>query len=113
MKCPTCNTHMQERNGTFGLFAFCPNQAACKQKTISKASFNLQGTTAGRMPMSQANIEEVVRETEPLMQEVRIMEAELGPLFVPSQEDFVNDLGDPVDYDGAMVGNSGEWFRPY
>ena len=38
MKCPTCYNEMQLRNGKFGEFFFCKNQAVCKQKTISKNS---------------------------------------------------------------------------
>lgn len=33
--CPKCKTPMQERDGKFGLFLFCSNQARCGQKTIT------------------------------------------------------------------------------
>lgn len=108
MNCPTCNTQMQERGGAFGKFMFCPNQAVCKQKTISEASYPQQPS-----PMSPQAYQEVELSNEPLMQEMRIQEAELGPLFVPSQEDFINGLGEPVDYHGDIIGNEGNWFRPY
>jgi len=31
---------MQQRNGKFGNFLFCPNQHACKQKTITVRAIN-------------------------------------------------------------------------
>jgi len=97
---------MQERKGIYGKFMFCPNQAKCKQKTISEASYPPPPT-----PMSPQAYQELHNES--LTQETRIMEAELGPLFVPSKEDFINDLGEPVDYNNEVIGNEGEWFRPY
>lgn len=35
LKCPTCSTVMQRREGKFGPFMFCPNQYQCGQKTIT------------------------------------------------------------------------------
>ena len=122
MKCIRCGTKMQKREGKFGEFMFCPNQSNCKQKTVSVAalesisnepSFDCYGD------VSPIGVHDVMKKSiessnELLVLEMRAMEAEAGPLSgIDWEEDFVNELGEPVNHSGELIGNEGAWFRPY
>ena len=101
MKCIRCESTMGKQSGMYGDFMFCPNQKICGQKTVS---------------CEDVVFAEALRSSNnPLVLEMRVMQAELGPLFSDGGNcgDFVNGVGEAVDYDGELIGNSGDWFRPY
>ena len=102
MKCTQCNTEMQVRDGRFGQFYFCPNQLECGQKTISKSRKVVPATSCN----PDTDILEASNDS--LVIEMRLMQEQLGPLFAPSGENFVNELGEDIDIDGNIIYD----FRP-
>ncbi len=103
MKCPTCTRVMTLRNSINGEFYFCPDQHICGQKTITKKeppSFDIYGNV--EIPKSRTNTlkEAILQSNDPLVLEMRALEAEQSILFKDINEPWLNEVGDLEDIDG-------------
>lgn len=105
MKCPTCKTLMETREGKFGKFYYCPKQYSptfCPQSTISCSPTASQSVMVRMVTPGYLTPDIFQRSNEPLVQEMRILEAQAGKLFAPSEDLFVDELGDPIDPDDTL-----------
>ena len=98
---------MNIQSGKFGKFRFCPQQNVCGQKTISIINVPIIQCSSTDGP------DIFQRSNDPIVMEMRILEAQQGPLFsMPSkifpdcERPFDPDLDDPIFDDGS------DW-RPY
>ena len=100
--CPSCGQVMKVRDGKFGKFYFCLDQHICGQKTITVRSEEQEMSYTSCNP----DIDIMATSSEPLVYEMRVLEAEQGPLFSLPEEPFVDELGNSIC-------ENGEDYRPY
>lgn len=85
MKCPKCRTEMEEREGKFGPFLFCPRQAKCGQKTVSKQTWAYARDSRARpkhyeRPQPAEGALEVEMRRGPLYLEAVALEGSMGDM---------------------------------
>ena len=104
MECPSCNGGMVERMGMHGAFLFCPKQATCGQRTITK---ELGVTFTDRSPVVHNH--RVRNYTASGMQSSIRRAASAVGLASSAPDSWVDGLGNSYD----SVNNEGDWYRPY